>query len=304
MNSVAVMSPSPTHAPAATTSVAFAGLVLLPASAWWVTRGGPAWLNMWALAFAEFFALKLFTLHEAGGDLRDRRALAYLTLWPGLNARDFLGERGPCLDWKRLKVVVGALANLTLGAVLTWAASHLGDMPPLLAGWIGMLGLILLLHFGAFRLVAWAWCRAGVDAPPIMRTPIAATSLAEFWSARWNVAFAETARRFIFRPLARRVGAKTAGGAVFLVSGLIHESVLSLPAGGGWGGPTLYFALQAAGIAAEKSAAGHRLGLGAGGRGWLWTLGVTAAPVPLLFHAPFVGRVIVPFLREINLLLP
>jgi len=286
------------------------GLVLLPAAAGWAARDGPAWVTMWAVTFAEFFSIKFFTLHEAGGGRRGWRALAYVALWPGLNAREFLGALPPRPEWTRLRVLVGALANIALGAALfSWAARQFppnaaSTTAPALTGWCGMLGLILVLHFGAFRLLAWAWCRAGVNAPPIMRTPIAATSLAEFWGARWNVAFAETARRFLFRPLARRFGARPAGAAVFLISGLVHESVISLPARGGWGGPTLYFVLQAGGIAAEKSAVGRRLGLGGGGRGWLWTLGVTAAPVPLLFHAPFVARVMVPFVRELSTFLP
>ena len=293
---------------------AAAGLIALPAIAWASTRHEAAWLNMWAVALAEFIALKIFTLAESGRAWFSARAIAYLALWPGLNAREFLGERAPAPEWTRGRVLAGALANLALGAALFWwAVRHVtpsaplpaaADNTPLFVGWCGMIGLILALHFGAFRAVAWAWCSAGVNAPPIMRTPIAATALAEFWGERWNVAFAETARRFLFRPLARRRGAKWAGGAVFFVSGLIHESVLSLPARGGWGGPTIYFLLQGVGIAVEKSAVGRSLGLGGGARGWLWTACVTAAPVPLLFHAPFVARVIVPFVRELSTLLP
>ncbi len=92
---------------------------------------------------------------------------------------------------------------------------------------------------------------------------------------------------------------------VFAVSGLVHETVISLPARGGWGGPTLYFLLQAAGVAVERSVPGRRLGLGHGVRGWLWTGLVAAAPLPLLFHAPFVERVGAPLLRALaGLFLP
>ena len=35
-------------------------------------------------------------------------------------------------------------------------------------GWIGMIGMILILHFGAFQLLAFAWQVAGLDAKPIM----------------------------------------------------------------------------------------------------------------------------------------
>jgi hypothetical protein len=198
-----------------------------------------------------------------------------------------------------------ALAKLLFGIALTaWAIARLDSTsPPLpVVAWIGMLGIIFALHFGLFHLLSCAWRAGGVDAPPIMRAPIAARSLAEFWGERWNLAFAESARRFVLRPLARRWGVAHAGAFVFLISGLVHESVISLPARGGWGGPTLYFLLQAAGLAAEKSTAGRRLGLGAGLRGRAWIFGCTALPLPLLFHASFARNIILPllqFLKEV-----
>jgi alginate O-acetyltransferase complex protein AlgI len=133
---------------------------------------------------------------------------------------------------------------------------------------------------------------------------MAATSLAEFWGARWNTAFAVSARRFVLRPLARRCEVRLAGLLVFLLSGLIHETVISLPARGGWGGPTSYFLLQAVGAGVERTAIGARAGLGRGLRGWAWTVGWTIAPLPLLFHGPFVRNVIVPFYRTLSALLP
>ena len=91
---------------------------------------------------------------------------------------------------------------------------------------------------------------------------------------------------------------------MFLLSGLVHETVISLPARGGWGGPTLYFVLQGLGAAFERSATGVCLGLGRGGRGRLWTLLVAAGALPLLFHTPFARNVIVPFYRSLAALLP
>lgn len=274
-------------------------VVLLPALVGWLTRREPTWVTMWAMAVTQFFALKVLTLTGLELAGKGRRVAAYLLAWPGMNAAEFLGPRRAT---ERLAVggreLAWALAKLVLGlAASGWAVAHVFSRPPLLVGWVGMIGLIFSLHFGLLHVVSWFWRRAGVAAPPIMRAPLLATSLAQFWSSRWNIAFAESARRFLFRPLSRQWGTLGAGGLVFLISGVVHEMVISAPARGGWGGPTLYFVLQATGIGIERSALGARWGLGRGLPGWAWTLVVTALPVPLLFHAPFVERVIVPMYK-------
>jgi alginate O-acetyltransferase complex protein AlgI len=165
-----------------------------------------------------------------------------------------------------------------------------------------MWGLILLLHFGSFEVVALFWQRLGVNATPIMSSPLRSTSLGEFWGNRWNLGFRQFSHDLIFLPLQRSLGAGAAGFLVFIVSGLIHEAVISLPAGGGYGLPTSYFALQGAGVALERSALGKRLALRQGWRGWLFTAAFTAVPVFVLFHPWFVRRVIIPFLEAIHAL--
>ncbi len=287
-------------------TIATTALFVLPALAWWTTRDLPAWVTMWALAGSLFFALKLVTLTAGDGkNGLPARALAYVTLWPGMDAGAFLFDRADKapvahpgeLGFAILKMLGGLLA-------CGWAALNADTAPPMLVGWVGMVGIIFTLHFGLLHVVSWGWRRAGVTAPPIMRAPIASDSLSDFWGGRWNKAFADAARRFLFRPTVRRLGARGAGTFVFLVSGLVHEVVVSLPARGGWGGPTLYFLLQGAGMAVEKSAMGRRFGLSSGLRGWFWMALCTAGPLPLLFHAPFVHRVIVPLFADLNHLLP
>ena len=278
-------------------------LLCAPALAWLATRHGPAWAMMWAVAAAEFFALKLLTLVGRWHTAPAGRIAAYLALWPGMDASAFLDPRPAAPP--PVRELAFALAKLALGLVAgMWAAAHAATLPMWLVAWAGMIGIIFTLHFGLLHVLSWLWRRAGVVARPIMGAPVRAESVAEFWGARWNLAFSDLARPLLLRPFARRWGARRAGALVFLVSGLVHETVISLPARGGWGGPTLYFLLQAGGAAFEKSAAGRRLGLGAGGRGCAWALLVAAAPVPLLLHAPFAREVIVPFFQFLGNLLP
>jgi D-alanyl-lipoteichoic acid acyltransferase DltB (MBOAT superfamily) len=131
-----------------------------------------------------------------------------------------------------------------------------------------MLGLILLLHFGGFEILALAWRALGIEAEAIMRSPISAHSLSEFWGKRWNLGFRLLSHRFVFQPVQRLVGPSAAALLVFFFSGLIHEPVISVPARGGYGLPTAYFLLQGLGASLERSKVGRILGLGAGLSGW------------------------------------
>ena len=133
-----------------------------------------------------------------------------------------------------------------------------------------------------------------------MNAPLDSMSLSEFWGKRWNLAFRDLAHTFVFRPLVGRMGIPATTLAVFLVSGLIHDCVISIPAQGGFGGPTLYFLLQGVGLLAERTGTAKRIGLGTGFIGRLFTLAVVVGPVALLIHTPFVERVVVPMLVCLN----
>src|SRR5207247_60402 len=116
----------------------------------------------------------------------------------------------------------------------------------------------------------------------------------------WNTGFRALANDFVFRPLLRPMGAVGAAAATFLASGLVHDLVISVPARGGFGRPTLYFLIQFAGVLLERTRLARRLGFGRGLPGRVYMLVVTIAPMPLLFHPPFVQRVMVPLLRAIG----
>lgn len=262
----------------------------------------PRWALMWGLALAVFAGFKALTLALAlqdGCRLTWGRGLGYLALWPGMEPRAFAG-RGPAApaaaaEW------AGGLGNSGLGVALVLAGARLTESAdPRLAGWAGMVGLVFTLHFGVFRLLGLAWRAAGVDAQPLMSAPHRSESLAEFWGRRWNSAFRDLAFGLLFSRIVRRTGVVGATFVVFLASGLIHDLVISWPAGGGYGLPTAYFLLQACGLLAERSRPGRRWGLGAGAPGRAFTFLCAAAPAYWLFHPPFVVNVVVPFLRALG----
>src|SRR5205814_7693967 len=108
-----------------------------------------------------------------------------------------------------------------------------------------------------------------------MDAPLWSTTVSEGWGRSWNAAFNRIALDVVFRPLARRRGTMIATLAAFLVSGLIHELVISLPAGADYGLPTAYFLLQGIGILTERALPQIR--------GQILTIVITAGLVFLLF---------------------
>jgi hypothetical protein len=262
------------------------------------------WVLMWVLAFAIYLSLKWLTWWMARLRIAHPawRSVAYLLGWPGMDADAFLDARLHPPP-RSPRTWLWAIFETALGAILLWVvAGSIPQAQPLLRGWAGMFGLILLLHFGAFQIIALIWQNLGVKAEPIMSAPLRSTSLGEFWGKRWNLGFRQLAHELIFRRAYRKLGAGMASFLVFLVSGLIHDLVISLPARGGYGLPTLYFLIQGAGVAVERSTFGTRLGLGQGTRGWCFMVVLLTVPVFGLFHPWFVLRVILPFMRAIHAL--
>lgn len=277
--------------------IAWLPLAILPAITLPFRSNLAPWVFMWLLAVAVFAGCKWQTWWEVRAQLQPgwKRSAGYLLLWPGMDAREFLA-RGIEIPGVAPREWFSALLKTIAGAVLFWSAARFLSLAhPLLAGWLGMLGIVLVLHFGLFDLVSCAWRAAGVLATPIMRQPVKSQSLGEFWGKRWNLGFRKLSHSLVFRPLKNRFGAAIATLCAFLASGLIHDFVISVPARAGYGMPTAYFLIQGCGVLAERSTAGEKLGLGRGARGWLWMAFVTAAPLFILFHPWFVLRVIVPF---------
>jgi hypothetical protein len=278
-------------------------LLILPAAGFCLYNA-PAWVFMWALAFAIFFGLKWMTWWKARSLVAHTawRSVAYLLAWPGMDASSFLrNDDANRVKPPPLKKWFWGSVEMALGLVLIWAvARHVPPRYPILTGWVGMVGLIFVLHFGFFQLLALFWQTLGIDAVPIMSAPLRSESLSEFWGKRWNLGFRQLAHDLVFDPLHKRLGVGTAGFLVFVLSGLIHDLVISVPARGGYGRPTAYFVLQGIGVTVERSRVGKQLGLRKGLSGWVFMALVTVGPVFLLFHPPFVLRVIIPFMKAIR----
>ena len=278
-------------------------LVVLPLFAAVFRTWVAPWIFMWGMAMALWAGCKWLTYREARRVNRTNdvvRSLGYLLAWPGMGAGDFLDEKSRPVAPRKTEWVL-AIFKICLGLGLLYGgARRLVPLHPLAAGWLGMCGVVFTLHFGLFQVCSLAWRRSGVRAAPLMKNPVAAASLMEFWGSRWNTAFNELAFRYTYRPLRRRTSAATATLGVFGLSGLIHELVISLPADGGYGLPTAYFLIQGLGLVLERSPLGRSIGLGQGLRGRCFALAVTAGPAYWLFHPPFIHRVILPMLHAIG----
>ena len=292
-----------------------AGVRISSISAWWPVIGLPAafavlfareprWVWMWALAFGIYAGLKWlsFIACENRRHADWARLGAYLFLWPGMDADAFLdsdrkGVPASGQEW------ITALVDVAFGlGLLIWIVPAIAPHSLFAAGWIGILAVCCVLHFGLLDLLSLAWRRAGIEAVAIMNSPSRSMSLREFWGRRWNLAFRDLAHEFIFRPMVGTWGVTAATMAVFVASGLIHDLVISGAARAGFGEPTLYFLIQAACLFIERSRLGRRIGLGHGWVGWTFCAIVTIGPVGLLFHRPFIERVAVPMFQAFGLI--
>ena len=279
-------------------------LLFLPLIAFAAYSVVQAWVFMWTLAISIYLGLKWLTWWKARNLVPHTawRSAAYLLAWPGMDAQSFLDENTRGAP-PQLQNWCWAIAETGAGVMLLWAIARVvPERLPLLRGWVGMLGLIFVLHFGMFRIIALFWQNLGVNAVPLMSAPLRSVSLSEFWGRRWNLGFRQLAYDLVFGPLHKSLGVTAAGLLVFGVSGLVHDLVISVPARGGYGLPTAYFVLQGFGVMLERSRIGRQLHLREGFRGRLFMVLFTSGPVFWLFHPPFVTHVIIPFMKAIKAL--
>ncbi len=263
----------------------------------------PRWGFMWTLALAIYAGFKWLSWRRTPVPNIPRwRHVSYLIAWPGMDAAAFLNSSSnsklsPCYwsEW------FFALTKFATGLFLFWGVTKIvPQQNQLIAGWIGMIGIVMTLHFGLFHLLSCGWRTIGVDAPPLMNWPLSSESISEFWGVRWNTAFRDLTHRFLFRPLIPWCGAPGTIVVAFLLSGLIHDLVISVSAQGGYGWPTAFFLIQGFAILGSRSTIGRRIGLRSSLLGWCFTIGVLLLPLLLLFQPLFVQEVIVPFMKDMK----
>ncbi|MEO0416830.1 MAG: MBOAT family protein, partial [Verrucomicrobiota bacterium] len=243
--------------------------------------GMAAWVWMWVLAGGLWLGFKAMNFLVAGGG---KRVSWRYWLWVGTEAKPFRrAKRAIAVQFPAEALVFMIVGVVAFGLIVPFSGH------PLVVGWLGLVAMLSLAHFGSFAVLAYLLQKAGYQVDPIMRAPWLANGLGEFWGQRWNRAFSDWARLHLFLPLVRKWG--VAGGTLvgFFASGLAHELVISVPAGGGYGMPTGYFLIQGIGLLAQKQFTllkNRALTL-------VWVL----APAPLLFHGPFIRMVFHPMME-------
>jgi len=231
------------------------------------------WDRMLAGVALTYLLFKAVTSRRLALD----RAVGYWAMWPGMDPRPFAASApaaGPGL-------MAWGAAKMALGAALLSVHAGVAAVDVVRV----FVGIGLLVHFGLCDVLAGFWRARGVPVERLFVNPAASRSLGEFWGRRWNLAFHAVAREFVFKPIARRWGAVAATLGTFFFSGLLHELLLSVPVGAGYGLPTGYFLLHGLLVLAERRWAIQ-------GRAWalFWVL----APAPMLFHPWFVKAIILP----------
>ena len=255
------------------------------------------WVYMWTLATLMLANFKWLTwIHHPVGNSSTKNAPTYLLGWIGMDPTPFRSKASQCIN-KKNEILRGGTLNFLVGVLLLHASGHIPNQYWLLQGWVACAGIIFVLHFGLLKINAWVLRCRGFDVEPIMKFPAATRKISEFWGGRWNKAFNQLDYPFVYTPLKRKLGPSYGLFITFLLSGLIHEIVISLPAKAGWGLPTLYFLIQALGMLAERTKIYRKLNQTAK---QVFTYGIIAGPAFILFHPPFMKTVILPFVQTLG----
>jgi hypothetical protein len=158
-------------------------------------------------------------------------------LWFGMDPGTFR-SRKTNLRWKN-DIAIGSLLTV-IGLAGSWFVAHL-EWKHIL---IMFLPLSLAFHFGFLRILKGTLRSFGFPVRTLFPNPLETNGIADFWSRRWNIGYSQMMQRLVGRPIESIARKSTGTIAVFIISGLLHEAAITLPAMSGFGLPTLYFTLH------------------------------------------------------------
>jgi hypothetical protein len=222
--------------------------------------------------------------------------LIYMTFWPGIDPTPWRSRTKTDEDGRRFaRGLIGFLTGISAVAALSVFLPAVGTEA---AGWLGIAALIISVHFGYAEMLPSIvrLCRWNVG--PLFNAPLRSSSLNDFWSKRWNLAFVEMDRILFLPFLKSKFNIAIAVFFIFVLSGLLHEIAISYPSMAGWGLPLSYFVIQGFAVAAERKYFRAENPLK---RIWTWL--VLLLPLPLLFHSGFRETLIVPLFTWLHQLI-
>jgi hypothetical protein len=217
--------------------------------------------------------------------------------WAGMRAQPFetLGQPPLPNAWPMIRMGISRIIAGLLLILLAHVLIQLSHTAVTVVSVILLVGLSLTLHFGLLSISAGTWRLSGANTYLLFREPAKATSLTEFWSKRWNIAFSEMTSVAIFRPLKTKIGSAAALMLAFAFSGLLHEIALSVPVSSGYGLPLLYFIIQGCMVLVEKLLISRKLMfLQNKVAAKIWLFFWLIIPAPLLFHPQFIKQIVWP----------
>lgn len=218
--------------------------------------------------------------------------LIYFTIWPGMAPNAFTKVSSAKIP--AAAAIIQGCGCMAIGLIcMQQIASNAEILNKEVLGWIGIAALLLTIHFGLSYLLTGAMWLLGWNVKALFVNPFGSSSLRDFWSRRWNLAFVEM-NHLIFLPLCRlALPNRFVPIGIFVISGILHEFALSFPGQGCYAGPFLYFLVHGVLVALESQlfkVYGWRPSLRA-----LWVYGWIFVPLPLLFHSCFRNNIIVQF---------
>jgi len=215
--------------------------------------------------------------------------LFFFFLWPGMNCKALSTNRQQVSYEKNKGNLYSGILGIIAGLIFTFLLS-VAQPGVYLLSWLGFIPFILIFHFGLSKLLFYFSQVLGMRTKNPFPNPFSASSVADFWSRRWNLPFVEM-NRCIFIPLCKiYISSSTLiFFVIFIVSGVLHEFAISYPVSAGYGKPLLYFVLQAIFAFMNKGKAfAPKL------EPFLSIL-IVVMPLPLLFHDQFRMKFIVGF---------